>query len=117
MTKKEGKEYQQNGKTIKIIPMKKEKKIKEDNGSGTTAKVKRVKKVEEDGSPRFAIGDKVILKNIPTEYSGFGFGESIVSKVFKSTHDQTYRYSIKSNSGKELSMLTADQLKSRATYK
>ncbi len=114
MANKEGKEYQQNGKTIKIIPIKKVKKTEsktKERGSATSGRSK--KSEEELGVARYAVGDKVTLKNIPAEYSGAGFAESVITKVFKSTTDQKYRYSIKSSTGRELQLLQADQLKPR----
>jgi hypothetical protein len=114
LMEKEGKEYQHNGKTVKIIPAKRVKKTAE-NGSdeADTTKVSRVKRVKkaDNGLPKYIVGNKVGLKNIPAEYAGAGFTESVVTKVFKSTHDQNYRYSIRAISGQELAMLKEEQLK------
>lgn len=113
------KTYEHNGKAIKIIPMKRVKKTEgisdaEEKGTPKAAKVKRVKKTEEEkAQSKFAVGDKVSLKNIPAEYSGYGFAESTIIKVFKSTHDSAFRYTIKSASGQELALLKADQIKVR----
>ncbi|MBC7922314.1 MAG: hypothetical protein H7Z75_14625 [Ferruginibacter sp.] len=115
--KMEDKKYTQNGKTIKIIPIKKVKKTEntrstpEDGDVKMTSK-KKTKKAE-DGKAKFAVDDKVSLKNIPAEYAGAGFAESLVIKVFKSTHDQMYRYSIRSAAGRELPLVKEDQLKPR----
>jgi len=115
----EEKKYEQDGKTIKIVPTKKVKKTegKTYTQDGETVKivpVKKAKKTEaEKGLPKFAIGDRVSLKNIPPEYAGAGLAESVVSKVFKSSHDQKYRYNIRSTSGHELAMVREDQIKPR----
>jgi hypothetical protein len=111
----EGKKYEHNGKTIKIIPMKKVKKTEDKSDSQEGEDVKKVlKKTDvEKGQPKFAVNDRVSLKNIPIEYSGSGFAESIIIKVFKSTHDQLYRYSIRSTSGQELALVKEDQIKPR----
>jgi len=117
----EGKKYEHNGKSIKIVPLKKVKKAEskstageeESAENGTEPVKKPKKKASEKTAVKFAVNDKVSLKNIPAEYSGFGFGESIVIKVFKSTHDNAYRYSIRSSSGQEMAMLKSDQLKVR----
>jgi hypothetical protein len=114
------KKYEQNGKTIKIVPIKKVKKAVEGKTytqNGETVKivpVKRAKKTEEEkGLPKFAVGDRVSLKNIPPEYSGAGLAESVITKVFKSSHDQKYRYTIRSTSGHELAMVKEEQIKPR----
>lgn len=115
----EEKKYEQDGKTIKIVPVKKVKKTegKTYTQDGETVKivpVKRAKKTEaEKGLPKFAVGDRVSLKNIPPEYSGSGFGESVIIKVFKSSHDQKFRYSIRSTSGHEMAMVKEEQIKPR----
>jgi hypothetical protein len=53
------------------------------------------------------------MKPIPIQYSGAGFGESVITKVFKSTYDQMYRYSIRSVSGHELALVKEEELKPR----
>jgi hypothetical protein len=119
MANMEEKKYEQDGKTIKIVPVKKVKKTegKTYTQDGETVKivpVKRAKKTEEEkGLPKFAVGDRVSLKNIPPEYSGAGLAESVIMKVFKSSHDQKYRYSIKSTSGHVMEMVKEEQLKPR----
>lgn len=113
------KTYEQNGKTIKIIPIKKVRKTesKQEATEGKETKVARVKKPkktdEEKGKAKFAVGDRVTLKHIPVEYSGSGFTESVIIKVFKSTHDQMYRYSIRSITGHEMSLVKEEQIKPR----
>jgi hypothetical protein len=115
----EEKKYEQNGKTIKIVPLKKTKKATEGKTytqDGETVKivpVKRAKKEEVKGVAKFAVGDRVSLKNIPPEYSGAGLAESVILKVFKSSHDQKFRYSIKSTSGHVMEMVKEEQLKPR----
>jgi hypothetical protein len=114
----EEKKYEQNGKTIKIVPLKKAKKTegKTYTQDGETVKivpVKRAKKEEVKGVAKFAVGDRVSLKNIPPEYSGAGLAESVILKVFKSSHDQKFRYSIKSTSGHVMEMVKEEQLKPR----
>lgn len=111
----EGKKYEHNGKTIKIIPIKKVKKTEGKSSSQEGENVTNVpKKTEEEkGQAKFAVDDKVSLKNIPVEYSGSGFAESVIIKVFKSTHDQLYRYTIRSTSGQELALVKEDQIKPR----
>jgi len=117
--KSEEKTYVHNGKTIKIIPAKRVKKM-EDAGepraaqNGKTAGEKRTRKTaaEKEGA-KFAVGDKVSMKPIPLQYSGAGFGESVITKVFKSTHDQMYRYSIRSTSGHELALVREEELRAR----
>ncbi|MES2733455.1 MAG: hypothetical protein V4714_17045 [Bacteroidota bacterium] len=114
----EEKKYVQDGKTIKIIPIKKVKKLASAyDDSQPVEKEKKEKKERvkksEPGLPKFAVDDKVCLKPIPPEYAGCGFAESIIIKVFKSTHDHMYRYSIRSLSGQELAMLKEEQLKTR----
>lgn len=115
----EEKKYEQNGKTIKIVPLKKAKKQVEGKTytqDGETVKivpVKRAKKEELKGVAKFAVGDRVSLKNIPPEYSGAGLAESVILKVFKSSHDQKFRYSIKSTSGHVMEMVKEEQLKPR----
>jgi hypothetical protein len=115
MTNSDEKKYTQNGKVIKIVPLKR---VKKADASGDTdavasSKPKRQKKAQVTGQAKFAVNDKVSLKNIPAEYSGAGFTESIITKVFKSSHDQSYRYSIRSLSGQELALLKEEQLKVR----
>lgn len=116
------KTYEHNGKAVKIIPMKRVKKaesVREDKevkekSAPKAATVKRARKTEEEkAQSKFAVGDKVSLKNIPAEYSGYGFAESTIIKVFKSTHDSAYRYTIKSASGQELALLKVEQIKAR----
>lgn len=113
------KKYQQNGKTIKIIPIKKVKKTeakKESPDGDQPAKVstrKPRRTPEEKGMAKFSVDDKVSLKNIPPQYAGSGFSESVILKVFKSTHDQMFRYTIRSASGHELALVKEDQLKPR----
>ena len=114
----EEKKYDQNGKTIKIVPVKKVKKTEgktytQDGEKVKIVPVRRKKSEEEKGLPKFAVDDKVSLKNIPPEYAGAGFAESVIIKVFKSTHDQKYRYSIRSVSGQELAMVKEEQIKPR----
>jgi hypothetical protein len=115
----EEKKYEHQGKTIKIIPMKRVKKAEAQKEASVgevekTARVKKTKKADENkGKPKFSVDDKVSLKNIPPEYAGAGFAESVVIKVFKSTYDQLYRYSIRSASGRELPLLKEEQLKPR----
>lgn len=113
MTNSDEKKYTQNGKVIKIVPLKRVKKTEASDDTTEISKPKRVKKAELKGQAKFAVNDKVALKNIPAEYSGSGFAESIVTKVFKSSHDQSYRYSIRSLSGQELALLKEEQLKAR----
>lgn len=119
MKNEEEKKYVHNGKTIKIIPAKRVKKTTaETSGEGDEkskpASVKKTKKVsEEKGPAKYAVGDKVSLKTIPSQYSGAGFAQSVVTKVFKSTLDELYRYSIRSASGQELPLLPAEDLKPR----
>ena len=122
MAKENEKTYTQNGKTIKIIPAKRVKKMvsetepddsKEDK-KGKPVKEKRQSKKElEKGIAKFAVDDKVSLKNIPPQYSGAGFNEAVITKVFKSSYDQSFRYSIRSLSGHEMAMVKEDQLKPR----
>lgn len=115
----EEKKYEQNGKTIKIIPIKKVRKTegKTYTQDGETVKIVPVKKPKktdaEKGQAKFSVDDRVSLKNIPPEYAGAGFAESVITKVFKSTHDQMYRYSIRSMSGHEMSLVKEDQIKPR----
>ena len=109
----EDKKYTQNGKTIKIIPIKRTRKSGDSDSALESSAVKTSPKKTEAGKPKFSVDDKVSLKNIPAEYAGAGFAESSVIKVFKSTHDQLYRYSIRSTSGRELALLKEDQLKPR----
>ena len=113
----EDKKYTQDGKTIKIVPIKRVKKLDNQNPAsedGGTKKISEKKpKKTEDGKAKFAVDDKISLKNIPAEYAGAGFAESSIIKVFKSTHDQMYRYSIRSASGRELPLVKEDQLKPR----
>ncbi len=71
------------------------------------------KSKSEVGVAKFAVDDKVSLKNIPAEYAAAGFAEAIIIKVFKSSHDQTFRYTIRSLSGRELAMVKEEQLKPR----
>jgi len=107
------KEYTHNGKTVKILPVgRKKKDVNTDFQNEGNAKVKRVSKPKpEPGQPKYVVGNKVALKNIPPEYSGAGFTESVVIKVFKSSYDQNFRYTIRGTSGQELPMLPAEQLK------
>ena len=111
--------YQQNGKTIKIIPIKKVKKMEAKKESPDGDKPEKVstrkprRTPEEKGQAKFAVDSKVSLKNIPPQYAGSGFSESVVLKVFKSTHDQMFRYTIRSASGHELALVKEDQLKPR----
>jgi hypothetical protein len=112
------KKYEHNGKTVKIIPLKKTKKTAassdNEDETGNAAPVARKKKTEaEKGMAKFAVNDKVSLKNIPPEYSGYGFSESTIIKVFKSTSENEYRYTIKSSSGQEMALLKENQLKTR----
>ena len=110
---KEDKEYTHNGKTVKIVPVGRKKKdtSSEESVDGVTP-VKKPGRVKADPSlPKYVVGNKVSLKNIPPEYSGAGFTESVVIRVFKSSYDQNFRYSIRGTSGQELPMLQADQLK------
>lgn len=113
------KKYTQDGKTIKIVPLKKVKKTEDKSyvQDGEKIKIVPVKKAkksqEEKGIAKFAVNDRVSLKNIPVEYSGAGFAEAVIIKVFKSSYDQTFRYSIRSTSGHELAMIKEDQLKVR----
>jgi hypothetical protein len=82
--------------------------------TGKSAPVSRKKKAEtEKGVAKFSVNDKVSLKNIPPEYAGYGFAESTVIKVFKSTSENEYRYSIKSSTGQEMALLKENQLKVR----
>jgi hypothetical protein len=113
MTNSDEKKYTQNGKVIKIVPLKRVKKTEASDDTTEISKPKRSKKADLKGQAKFAVNDKVALKNIPAEYSGSGFAESIVTKVFKSSHDQSYRYSIRSLSGQELALLKEEQLKVR----
>jgi hypothetical protein len=121
MAKKDEKTYQQDGKTITIIPAKRAKKAVSETEAGDEKKEKPVrekkpsKKELERGIAKFAVDDKVSLKNIPPQYSGAGFTEAVIVKVFKSSYDQTFRYSIRSLSGHELAMVKEDQLKPRKT--
>jgi hypothetical protein len=55
----------------------------------------------------------VALKNILPEYSGYGFAESVVVKVFKSTSENEFRYTIKSSTGQEMALPKEAQLKPR----
>jgi hypothetical protein len=112
------KKYEHNGKTIKIIPAKRVKKMEAssdtEDETGKSAPVSRKKKAEtEKGVAKFSVNDKVSLKNIPPEYAGYGFAESTVIKVFKSTSENEYRYSIKSSTGQEMALLKENQLKVR----
>jgi hypothetical protein len=119
MANGEEKKYQQNGKTIKIIPIKKVKKTdasgssREDENPEKTSTRKPARKQVDKSLPKYAVGDKVSLKHIPPQYANAGFAESVIIKVFKSTHDQMYRYSIRSLSGQELALLKDDQIKPR----
>lgn len=116
MAKKEEKTYTHNGKTIKIIPARKEKFVEPKSLSedGEKVKEKKVKKAEiEKGIAKFAIGDRVCLKNISIDLAGSGFTESVITKVFKSNHDSSFRYSIRSNSGNEKTLVEEDQIKPR----
>ncbi len=111
------KTYVHNGKTVKIIPAKRVKKVEEETTSirpTRSAGEKKSKKGEgEREGAKYAVGDKVSLKPIPLQYSGAGFGESVITKVFKSTYDQMYRYSIRSVSGHELALVREEELKPR----
>jgi hypothetical protein len=111
------KKYEHNGKIVKIIPAKRVKKVAVDDTEDdkeTTTPVARKKKAEsEKGVAKFSVNDKVSLKNIPPEYSGYGFTESTVIKVFKSTSENEYRYTIKSSTGQEMALLKENQLKVR----
>lgn len=118
MKKEEGKKYEHNGKTIKLIPAKRVKKVSASNDSDDVQEkvsTERKKKTAEPekASAKFAVNDKVVLKNIPPEYAGYGFAESTVVKVFKSTSENEYRYTIKSSTGQELALLKENQLKVR----
>jgi hypothetical protein len=118
MKKDDEKKYEHNGKTIKIIPAKRVKKVVDD-GDPEEKKVKvsseRKKKTSEPekAQAKFSVNDKVSLKNIPPEYSGYGFTESIIIKVFKSTTENEYRYTIKSSTGQEMALLKESQIKAR----
>lgn len=104
------KTYVHNGKTVKIIPAKRVKKME---GESTTGEKKtRKTEVAREGA-KYSVGDKVALKPIPIQYSGAGFGESVITKVFKSTHDNMYRYSIRSVAGHELALVREEELKPR----
>jgi hypothetical protein len=114
------KSYVHNGKTIKIIPAKRVKKAEEETSARTGSRgrgassEKRTRKTEpEREGSKYVVGDKVAMKPIPIQYSGAGFGESIITKVFKSTYDQMYRYSIRSVSGHELALVKEEELKPR----
>ncbi len=119
MKKEEENTYVHDGKTVKIIPMKKVKKTEvktSDSAEGEAKPVRQKKTKEADaakGKAKYAVGDKVSMKNIPLEYAGAGFAESVIIKVFKSTYDQMYRYSIRSVAGHELPLLKEEQLKPR----
>jgi hypothetical protein len=113
MANSDEKKYIQNGKVIKIVPLKRTKKSDVSMDAEESSKPKRQKKAAITGQAKFAVNDKVSLKNIPVEYSGAGFAESVVTKVFKSSHDQSFRYSIRSLSGQELALLKEEQLKAR----
>lgn len=113
------KTYIHNGKTVKIIPAKRVKKMEDESlarGSERSKSGGEKKTRKTDGEregAKYAVGDKVSLKPIPIQYSGAGFGESVITKVFKSTHDQMYRYSIRSVSGHELALVREEELKPR----
>ena len=110
------KSYVHNGKTIKIIPAKRVKKAEEETSArtGGRSSEKRTRKAEpEREGSKYVVGDKVAMKPIPIQYSGAGFGESVITKVFKSTYDQMYRYSIRSVSGHELALVKEEELKPR----
>lgn len=110
------KSYVHNGKTIKIIPAKRVKKAEEETSVRTrgASSEKRTRKTEpEREGSKYVVGDKVAMKPIPIQYSGAGFGESVITKVFKSTYDQMYRYSIRSVSGHELALVKEEELKPR----
>jgi hypothetical protein len=118
MKKEEGKKYEHNGKTVKLIPAKRVKKVSAGTDTGDEKEkvsTERKKKTTEPekASAKFAVNDKVVLKNIPPEYAGYGFAESTVVKVFKSTSENEYRYTIKSSTGQELALLKENQLKVR----
>jgi hypothetical protein len=113
MANSDEKKYTQNGKVIKIVPLKRVKKSDASDDTTDIVKPKRSKKAEVKGQAKFAVNDKVALKNIPAEYSGAGFAEAVITKVFKSSHDQSFRYSIRSISGQELALLKEEQLKAR----
>ncbi|MBD0254533.1 MAG: hypothetical protein ICV83_02340 [Cytophagales bacterium] len=81
-------------------------------GSRSSEKRPRKAEPEREGS-KYVVGDKVAMKPIPIQYSGAGFGESVITKVFKSTYDQMYRYSIRSVSGHELALVKEEELKPR----
>ncbi len=114
MKKEDEKTYTHNGKTIKIIPAKRVKKTAEGKSTeeGGSVKSGPVKKTEK-GVAKFAVGDKVTVKNVPTQYSGAGFVESVITKVFKSTYDQQFHYTVRSASGQELPLVKEDQIKPR----
>jgi hypothetical protein len=118
------KKYEHNGKTVKIIPLKKVKKMAADKPEKaekpekekkekTPSASKPRKPKTEVGVAKFAVDDKVALKNIPAEYAAAGFAESVIVKVFKSSYDQTFRYTIRSLTGRELAMVKEEQLKPR----
>ena len=111
MANESDKKYIQNGKVIRIVPVKRRR--AEEGGSLDDQPEEKRKPVK--GQARFAVGDKVSLKNIPAELAGSGFVESVITKVFKSTHDQQFRYSIRSNIGRELPLVKEEQLKLRKT--
>lgn len=119
MKKEEEKTYVHEGKTIRIIPAKRVKKadIYNENEPGEkmkrTSGAKSAKSEAEKGQAKYAVGTKVALKPIPAQYQGAGFGESVITKVFKSTYDQMYRYSIRSVSGHELALVKEEELKPR----
>jgi hypothetical protein len=77
------KSYVHNGKTIKIIPAKRVKKAEEETSSrtGSRSSEKRTRKAEpEREGSKYVVGDKVAMKPIPIQYSGAGFGESVITK-------------------------------------
>jgi hypothetical protein len=114
MKKEEDKTYVHNGKTVRIIPAKRAKKADIYNENEPGEKKGRAAKSEaEKGQAKFSVGSKVAMKPIPPQYQGAGFGEAVVTKVFKSTYDQMYRYSIKSVTGHELALVKEEELKAR----
>lgn len=109
MKKEEEKKYVHNGKAVTIIPMKKVKKA--ETKADTANKRNLTESVK--GQAKFAVGDKVSVKPAAIQQAGTDFGHSVVIKVFKSAHDQQFRYSVRSASGQELALIEESQLKPR----